>query len=365
MKTNTTGLSAFFHGREAERRRAIDETLRSVFHGWGYDEIVAPLFDDAATFDPALSSSLYSFTGRDGRALALRPDFTGLVARIAATRLRDRPAPLRLFYSGEVVRHQPARAGREGEFHQAGLEFLGVPSPVADAEVLAIAIECLDRLGLSDSVIVLGHVRVARALLDALDVPQGSRRHVQARLAHRDPSGLSALFNVSCDGDARAGRLLVELASDQGIRQDLEAAEAALSPWPDASSAVLELKSLMASLVASGLGARFAIDLSENRGLDYYTGLVFRVYVPGAGGDLGGGGRYDDLLAKFGRNMPAIGFMFGLDRLSAVIEKRSATAVPEDDVASIVPARDLSAALVEARARRERGERVQLREDLR
>ncbi len=106
------GASCFTF-EEARTRRALEARVVSVFEGWGYDEIVPPLFDDAATFDPSLASRLYSFTGRDGTTLALRPDFTSMVAKIAAGRLRQVKAPLRLYYSVEVVRYEPPRAGRQ------------------------------------------------------------------------------------------------------------------------------------------------------------------------------------------------------------------------------------------------------------
>src|SRR4249920_709663 len=137
-----------FVGEEARRRRRIEERVLSVFEGWDYEEIIPPLFDYADVFtDGALQARTYSFVGRDGSLLALRPDFTSLLAKIAAGRLRGRAAPLRLYYSGEVVRYEPVKAGRQNELYQMGLEHLGGDARAADAEVLAIAAECLERLG--------------------------------------------------------------------------------------------------------------------------------------------------------------------------------------------------------------------------
>jgi ATP phosphoribosyltransferase regulatory subunit len=115
-----------FVGAEARRRRGIEKTVVAVFEGWDYEEIIPPLFDYADVFaGEALSPKTYSFVGRDGSVLALRPDFTSLLAKIAAGRLRQRPAPIRLYYSGEVVRYEPPKAGRQSELHQMGLEHLG------------------------------------------------------------------------------------------------------------------------------------------------------------------------------------------------------------------------------------------------
>jgi ATP phosphoribosyltransferase regulatory subunit len=131
-----------FVGDEARGRRRIEETVVQVFEGWDYEEIIPPLYDYAEVFaGPALSPKTYSFVGRDGSVLALRPDFTSLLAKVAAGRLRDRPAPIRLYYSGEVLRYEPPKAGRQSELHQMGLEHLGGERSGADAEVLAIAAE--------------------------------------------------------------------------------------------------------------------------------------------------------------------------------------------------------------------------------
>ena len=105
-----------FVGDEARTRRRIEETVVQAFEGWDYEEIIPPLYDYAEVFaGPALSPKTYSFVGRDGSVLALRPDFTSLLAKVAAGRLRDRPAPIRLYYSGEVLRYEPPKAGRQSE----------------------------------------------------------------------------------------------------------------------------------------------------------------------------------------------------------------------------------------------------------
>ncbi|MBX7187633.1 MAG: ATP phosphoribosyltransferase regulatory subunit [Vicinamibacteria bacterium] len=352
------GASCFTFG-EARARRAIEARVVSVFDGWGYDEIVPPLFDDAATFDPTLASKLYTFSGRDGTTLALRPDFTSLVAKIAAGRLRQVEAPLRLYYSGEVVRYEPPRAGRQSEFHQMGLEFLGGGGPAADVEVIAVAIECMEAAGVEDFVLALGHAGVVTALLDAAGLPvdDSGRDEALASLNRRDPIAVArALEGARGSGPAR--RALVGLAEDNGIRQSLDAARIACNGIESVGEALSDLESLTRTLDEAGLGARVAIDLSESRGLDYYTGLVFRIYGGGLGFDVGGGGRYDALLGRLGRPLPAIGFMLGLDRLALLVD-RSGSRSPEPAVSPVVVnARTLGESVREARERRRRRERI-------
>jgi ATP phosphoribosyltransferase regulatory subunit len=344
---------------EARARRAIEARVVSVFEGWGYDEIVPPLFDDAATFDPTLASKLYTFTGREGTTLALRPDFTSLVAKIAAGRLRQVEAPLRLYYSGEVVRYEPPRAGRQSEFHQMGLEFLGGGGPAADVEVIAVAIECLEAVGVSDFVLALGHAGVVTSLLDeaGLSADDSRRERALASLNRRDPLALAQSLEGAA-GSKAARQALVGLAEDNGIRQSLDAARLALAGLDRARAALDDLESVTRTLEEAGLGGRVAIDLSESRGLDYYTGLVFRIYGGGLGFDVGGGGRYDALLGRLGRPMPAIGFMLGLDRLALLVERGGAPRGEGAAPPKTVKGRTLGEAVREARDRRSRGERI-------
>ena len=352
------GASCFTFA-EAKARREIEARVVSVFEGWSYDEIVPPLFDDAATFDPSLASKLYTFTGREGTTLALRPDFTSLVAKIAAGRLKQVPAPLRLYYSGEVVRYEPPRAGRQSEFHQMGLEFLGGEGVGADVEVIAIAIECLEAAGVREFILALGHAGVVTALLDAAGFPADDPRReaALAGLSRRDPRAI-AEASAGTFGTSAAIGALIGLAEDNGTRQSLDAAHAAFEGIEPARAALRELREVATTLGAAGLGDRIAIDLSESRGLDYYTGLIFRVYGGGLGFDVGGGGRYDSLLAKLGRPMPAIGFMLGLDRLALLVGRQARSSAPSVSAPSDVSAGTLDIALREAREKRTRGEAI-------
>jgi len=352
------GASCFTF-EEARARRAIEARVVSVFEGWGYDEIVPPLFDDAATFDPSLASRLYTFTGREGTTLALRPDFTSLVAKIAAGRLRQVEAPLRLYYSGEVVRYEPPRAGRQSEFHQMGLEFLGGGGPAADIEVIAMAVECLEAVGVKNFVLALGHASVVTSLLDeaGFTADDPGRELALSSLNRRDPVAVAEALRGA--GGSEVARLaLVGLAEDNGIRQSLEAARIALGGIERARAALDELESVIRTLDEAGLRGRVAVDLSESRSLDYYTGLVFRIYGEGLGFDVGGGGRYDALLGRLGRPMPAIGFMLGLDRLALLVERSGTFKNERTPGATSVKGLSLGETVRKARDLRARGQRI-------
>jgi ATP phosphoribosyltransferase regulatory subunit len=353
------GVQCFF-GDEARRRRALESQVVSVFEGWDYEEIIPPLYDYAEVFsDPDLQPRTLSFMGRDGGVLALRSDFTSLLAKIAAGRLSDRPAPIRLYYSGEVLRDEPLRTGTQSELYQMGLEHLGGDPRAADAEVVAVAAECLERLGVEGWVVAVGHVGVLGGLAAEAGLAQGALEPLRERVDAKDAAGVRALAEQAGASPECVAALgaLIEQTGPPGVLPRLAAALAFCGPARDA---LAELTGLVSSLVEAGLGDRVVIDLAEVRGFGYYTGVVLRAYAPGAGADVGRGGRYDSLLSRFGRPMPAVGFMFGLDRLAALLDGRRPAASGAPPEAEVVTAAALPDALREARARRARGARVRL-----
>jgi len=351
-----------FLGDEARRRRRIEDQVIAVFEGWDYEEIIPPLFDYADVFaSQALLPKTYSFVGRDGSLLALRPDFTSLLAKIAAGRLADRPAPMRLYYSGEVLRYEPPRAGRQSELYQMGLEHLGGDARAADAEVLAIAAECLDVLGVRGFVLALGHVGVFGGLLAGAPLDGATLERLRERVEAKDPAGVRDALPAGVV-PAAVGEALGRLTTLSGDAPVLADAERALAFCPPARAAVAELSQVVEALRSAGLGSSLAIDLGEVRGLDYYTGLVFRAYAPGLGFEVGGGGRYDTLLARFGRPMPAVGFMLGLDRLSLLLDRQGSRTDAPPATAEVVGGSGLGTGLQRAREKRAAGVRVRFEE---
>ncbi len=304
-------------GDEVRRRRRVEAGAAEVFAGWGYEEILLPLFDHAYVFARGggrwSERSSYRFT-EGGDLLALRADFTALAARAASVLL---PAGLdRLSYRGEVVR-RPARSLGPAASREVGLEHFraGVG---ADLEVLLVALEVLERLDIGGFVFTLGHAGFPLGLLDdaLAGNPEGGdceRRRAETLrgLWRRDRGRIRAAL-----GDAAPA---VTAALDlTGGPEALEAA-AALELPARARQAVERLQELAALLDGLGLADRFRFDLAELRGFDYYTGLIFEIHAPGAGSEIGGGGRYDDLLARFGDARPAVGFSLSVDRIAPLL----------------------------------------------
>src|SRR2546421_9836948 len=274
----------------------------------GFQEIIPPTFEYAEVSVRAgggaaeVADRLIRFLALAGRLLPLRYDFPASVARLAATKLADWPTPLRLSHAGKVFRQDPEREGRRREILQVGGELLGEDGVAADVEVLRLALALVGCAGVAEFQLNLGHVG---ALAPALAALAPDERAVVRRLIDRkDAAGLAAaapgtltelpFFTGRPAALERAARLMAASAPNEGVAR-LQAIDAALS---------------------DGERRHVVYDFGEVRGLDYYTGIHFEIFVAGAGTAVGAGGRYDDLMGRFGRALPAVGLAIDLDALA-------------------------------------------------
>ena len=345
-----------FYGREARLRRQVERVVGEVFSGWSYEEIIVPLFDYFDVFarggGPSFNDYIYRFIGRNGELLALRPDFTALVAKVVASRMQDRSLPLRLFYSGEVLRYQPPQAGQQKELFQIGLEHFG-DGLTADLEVLLVAFEALDRVGANDAVVTLGHIGFVNGILEESEVAVEVRPELLEAMRCRDADRVKGMLG------REAPPAVMEAMRLFGGPEVLERA-GAIAKHADSVAAVARLTALSSELETLGLGDRVQLDLGEVRGFDYYTGMVFEVYGPGTGLELGGGGRYDSLLGRFGVPWPAVGFSLSLDRLAQVSGDKKLGGSKESPVKTIALEDDRSRGLAEALRLRQQGVKVRI-----
>lgn len=300
-------------GEAVRRRRTLQRAAMGVLENAGFEELIPPTFEYEDTFmragGPGVAERLVRFPDRDGRILALRYDFTASLARVAATTFSDARRPLRLCYSGKVYRQDPERGGRPREMLQVGAELLGQGDLAADIEIVRLSLTLLSAAGLRDFQLNLGHVGVLAAGLEAIE--ESLRADVRRWIDRKDRGSLrGALRNLS--GDART---LMTLPFVIGRRDALE--EAARTA-PQASLPGLEHLLALDSALSVQERAHLVYDLGEVRGLDYYTGIHFELYVAGAGRAAGAGGRYDGLMRRFGRPMPAVGVSLDLDTIAEV-----------------------------------------------
>ena len=286
---------------ELRELRAITEGIRGVFEARGYGEVATPALEyeevlvrgDAAAADPA-----YKLFDEHGDVLALRSDMTIPIARVVATRYPTAELPLRFCYFQHAYRSVQPQRGWPREMLQAGVELVGAPGPEGTAEVLTVLCEALEAAGLENWRVGLGDASLYPRLLDRIGVPEAARPQILHELVTRDYVGLAR------EVEAFGAPELLELPQRRGGPEILDVPEA---------EGLAALNGLLPPQVAE----RMIFDLGLTRPLSYYTGAVFEVYDAAFGTPIGGGGRYDDLLGRFGRPLPACGWALDVERLHA------------------------------------------------
>ena len=309
----------------AQRVRHLEDELLATLGRWGYQEIIPPTFEYLdvlqSGLEPDLIEKCYKFSDRTtGRILLLRPDVTAQIARIVAMGMVGSQMPLRLCYRTTVFRYEPEHAGREREIFQVGAELVGTDTVAADAEMIALMGECLQQLGLQDFKISLGHVGFFKALLAKSGLSVEGQKRAEQAAARKDLPRLEEILFDEHVSPARA-RALLETPGLYGKEEVLARGRALAGRDPDLRVALDRLTDVYALLSASDLKDRLLLDLGEFRGFEYYDGLVFEVFAKGLGYEIGGGGRYNHLIGRFGRDLPSTGFAFDVDRLFQTMER--------------------------------------------
>jgi ATP phosphoribosyltransferase regulatory subunit len=293
---------------EMRELRDITEAVRAVFELDRYGEVWTPALEYEAVLGRGGGAPpAYRVFDDHGEVLALRTDMTVPIARLVSTRYATAEPPLRFCYFAHAYRGVRPHRGQMREFLQAGVELIGAPAPDGTAEVLTVLCHALDATGLRGYRIGLGDASLYRTLLRSLNVDDAIGDQLVQTLVARDFVTLETeLARLGLD-DA-AAELLLRVPQIRGGPDVLSAAQ---GPVADAVGGLRRVYELLAPEVAE----RVIFDLGLARDLGYYTGAVFEVYDPALGEPLGGGGRYDELLGRFGRPLPAVGFALGIDRL--------------------------------------------------
>ena len=309
---------------DAARKRGMENELARLFLSWGYQEVVTPTFEYYETLRASApetaDDSTFRFFDRSGRMLALRPDMTTPIARVAVMRMRERPLPLRLFYLANVFRQEETQAGRQCEFYQAGVELLGAGGVAADAEVVALAVEALLAAGLSDFQVCLGQVDFISGIMAEAGLDAATAHKVKQALIERNMVGLGELLAESriepCNRD-----LLQQLPMLHGKMDMLRSVRQRVKN--QISQAALDnLAEIYHLLEKYGIDRYVMFDLGIIRDFEYYTGMVFETYTTGLGYPICGGGRYDRMAGSFGREQPATGFALGIERILLALERQ-------------------------------------------
>lgn len=318
------GVSDFLP-EAAAKIGSIESSLLRVFELWGFRRIITPRleYEDvlATGMDDELKGKTYRFDDRQsGRLLALPPDITPQIARIAATRISSLPLPHRISYSERVLRQTEIQAGRSREIFQTGVELIGLDSPEADAEMIVMAIEAMQVLGLDNFTVDLGQVEFCHGVFQASGLSGEPLRQLREAVSRKDSSAVAALL-----GEHRvppeSARELSALSRLFGGRDVIRKAQEIVTNHRSLA-ALDNLLQVLEILDIHGVTDFISIDLGETRGLDYHSGITFEGFVTGFGEPVCSGGRYDNLTGRYGFNAPATGFTFNLLNLLQTVERR-------------------------------------------
>jgi ATP phosphoribosyltransferase regulatory subunit len=333
---------------EARERGELVRRVLGAFELFGYERVVLPMFEHARVLERGLgafeAAELLQFVEPDtGEIVALRPDMTPQVARLWVSRLAERPGPARLAYDGSVLRRPRARARKNRQIPQAGVELLGAPSVTGDLEIIEVAVAAARAAGLERFVVDVGHVGVARALLSA--VPEAERAGLVESLALKDATAIARrIAPLALNADV--GAALAALPTLHGAGPEVWARAHRLLDATPARAALVELERLWNAVRAAELVPTLLVDLGEISSFEYYTGMTFQVLAEGPGEPIASGGRYDHLLERFGVEGPAAGCAFDLDNLAWAL--RSAGAVVEQPKRVLVALGESSDAVARA-----------------
>jgi ATP phosphoribosyltransferase regulatory subunit len=301
---------------EMRELRRLQAGLTDAFERFGYGEVATPAIeyhDVLSRGDTRGAPTAYRFFDERGELLAMRSDMTIPIARLVASRFANDNPPFRLFYVGNAYRAIRPQRGQMREFTQAGVELIGPDAPDGTAEVVAVLVAALDAAGLSRAVIGLGDADLYRQLLVELGIEGETRERVLDRLAAHDHVGLDETIGELPGIEARERETLSRLPMLRGGPEVLEAARELGGDSLERASS--RLQATFEALAERDVADRVQLDLGLLRDLGYYTGAIVEVYDPALGHILGGGGRYDELMGRFGRPLPAAGFALYLERV--------------------------------------------------
>jgi ATP phosphoribosyltransferase regulatory subunit len=318
-----TGVKDFLPVKAA-KLDYLQNTLRSIYHSWGFRPVAPAILEDLSVLELGLGTDLREKTFRfddrqTGRLVAFPPDITPQVARIAATRMRDMPLPFRLCYNGRVLRHTEQQLGKDRQIYQSGVELIGLSGPEADAEMIAMAVMCLQAVGASGFTIDIGQVEFLRGVLDDLPLDAAQSRDVRTAIAAKDISGLQQKLKGLPLTDRQRDELLA-LPRLYGGHETLDQARQVITN-PASQKALDNLERILKVLTVYGIEEHITLDLGEMRGFDYHSGLIFQGFLSGFGQAVCAGGRYDGLTERYGFAAPATGFAFNLYNLLFALDR--------------------------------------------
>ena len=317
-----------FLPEQARTMRYIENLARELAKLYGFKEVITPVVESydllAAKSGEEIRQRMYAFKDLGGRKVALRPEFTASIARLVATTLRNEPKPLRLFCVGSLYRYDEPQLGRYREFWQSNFELIGSKNPEADAEILTLTNDLMERLGLKNYWFKIGHMGILRGILGEEGVKEEDQNLIMQRFDKKLwEEGLRILEKLKVSRKClQTVKNLMKIHGTK-IEDVLGKVKEKVKDYEVSVSAVENLEEILNLTFESGVKFEVSIEPAFARGLEYYTGIIFEVFTPELEIALGGGGRYDKLIELFGGEpTPAVGVAHGIDRIMLAMEKQ-------------------------------------------
>jgi len=306
-------------------KKNLELKIRNLFRSYGYYEIETPTFEFYDTFsaekDLTPQETMFKFFDQQGRILVLRPDTTIPVARVVGTKYKDVQYPLRFSYIGNTFRYNELGGGRQKEFTQAGVEILGVSTPEADAEVIATAINSVKALGIENFQIDIGQVEFFKGIMEETGLSEEDMEQIRILIESKDFIGIEEIVEEH-DISKDLKNLILGIPRLFGSIDSIISEVEKVNVNKRSLDALVYLREVIEILGEYGLGKYVSVDLGMVQSLNYYTGVIFRGFTYGVGFPILSGGRYDNLVEKFGKKCPATGFSLGINMIMMALERQ-------------------------------------------
>jgi ATP phosphoribosyltransferase regulatory subunit len=314
---------------ECSEKIRIEGLLRESYISCGFVDIITPTLEFYDVFNgdhtTIAQEKMFKLFDNHGRIMVLRPDVTTPIARVTATKLNEASFPIRFCYTSNVFRVNESMFGKANEITQSGVEIIGVNSVKADAEMIITGINALRNCGLEDFKVEIGQAEFFKSLVDELNVDDECKESIRRYVEDKNFITLEHFLRDKIkDYSEYKLRALREMPKLFGKIEVVEKARK-LTSNPDALEALDNIMQVCSLIEKAGLGSYITIDLGMVQNMDYYSGIIFRAFTFGSGSYILSGGRYDDLIKTFGRDLPAIGFAIDIDSLMSALESRGFT----------------------------------------
>ncbi|MDE6989751.1 MAG: ATP phosphoribosyltransferase regulatory subunit [Lachnospiraceae bacterium] len=345
------------YGKEYANKQTVQKLFGEKLHSYGYQDIQTPTFEFFDVFSREIgttpSKELYKFFDKEGNTLVLRPDFTPSIARCAAKYFPVENIPLRFCYMGNNFINTSDLQGKLKETTQMGAELLGDGSPEADAEMIAMLVEALSNAGLREFQVSVGQIDYFKGLCAHAQLDEETEFALRGFISNRNEFGAQELL-LGKNIPEQSIQALLGVNSLFGSCEILDRALEA-SDNPRSQKAIERLKQVYERLKVYGVDRYISFDLAMVSKYNYYTGVIFNAYTYQAGSAIAKGGRYDNLLEKFGKPAPATGFVVMIDDLVTALTRQKICPEPENKNILLLYTGDFGSAVAKAKSYREQG----------